>query len=126
MVGLNLSQHRVALVAHALYRAVAALHKAASIRQIDGSGNFALDDLAFRLILAHDGQRNSGKQRLSIGMQRILKEQVSRSLLYHGPHIHYSDIIGEIFYYGQIMSDEDIGQTQILLQLLKQIQFALE
>ena len=74
MVGFNLTQHGIALVAHTLYRAVAALHKAASIRQIDGSGNFALDDLAFRLILAHNRQRNSRKQRLGIRMQRILEE----------------------------------------------------
>ena len=32
MVGLNLTQHRIALVAHALYRTVAALHEAASVR----------------------------------------------------------------------------------------------
>ena len=32
MVGLNLTQHRIALVAHALYRTVATLHEAASVR----------------------------------------------------------------------------------------------
>ena len=60
MVGFNLTQHGIALVAHAFHRAVATLHKTACIRQIDGSGNFALNNLAFGLILAHDGQRNSG------------------------------------------------------------------
>ena len=60
MVGFNLTQHGIALVAHTLYWAVAALHKAACVRQIDGSSDFTLNNLAFGLILAHDGQRNSG------------------------------------------------------------------
>ena len=53
MLRLNLAQYRIAIIANAGNRAVAALHETAGIRQVDGSGNFALDNLALRLILAH-------------------------------------------------------------------------
>ena len=58
MLRLNLAQYRIAFIAYAFNRAVAALHEAAGIRQVDGRGNFALDNLTLGLILAHDRQRN--------------------------------------------------------------------
>lgn len=103
-------------------RAVAALHEAAGIRQVDRRGNFALDNLTLRLILAHDRQRNCRKQCLSVRMQRILEQQISRCFFYHSSHIHNRNIIRKIFYYGQVMGNEDIGQAQILLQLFEQVQ----
>ncbi len=54
MLRFNLAQYRIAFITNAGNRAVAALHEAAGIRQVDGSGNFALDNLTLRLILAHD------------------------------------------------------------------------
>lgn len=54
MLRLDLAQYRIAIIANAGNRAVAALHKTAGIRQVDGSGNFALDNPALRLILAHE------------------------------------------------------------------------
>ena len=58
MLRLNLAQYRIAFITNAGNRAVAALHEAAGIRQVDGRGNFALDNLTLGLILAHDRQRN--------------------------------------------------------------------
>lgn len=54
MLRLHLAQYRIAFIAYAGNRAVAALHEAASIRQVDRRGNFALDNLTLRLILAHE------------------------------------------------------------------------
>lgn len=54
MLRLNLAQYRIAFITNTGNRAVAALHETAGIRQVDGSGNFALDNLALRLILAHE------------------------------------------------------------------------
>ena len=54
MLRFNLAQYRIAFITNAGNRAVAALYEAAGIRQVDGSGNFALDNLTLRLILAHD------------------------------------------------------------------------
>ena len=122
MLRLNLAQYRIAFITNAGNRAVAALHETAGIRQVDRSGNFALDNLTLRLILAHDRQRNCRKQCLSIRMQRIFEQQISRCFFYHGAHIHNRNIIREIFYNGQVMGDENIGKSQILLQLLEQVQ----
>ena len=82
MLRLNLTQYRIAVIAYAGNRAVAALHKAAGIRQVNRRSNLALDNLALRLILAHDRQRNCRKQRLRIRMQRIFEEQVGRCFFY--------------------------------------------
>ena len=54
MLRFNLAQYRIAFITNAGNRAVAALHETAGIRQVDGSGNFALDNLTLRLILAHN------------------------------------------------------------------------
>ena len=54
MLRLNLAQYRIAFITNAGNRAIAALHEAAGIRQVDRRGNFALDNLALRLILAHE------------------------------------------------------------------------
>mgnify|MGYP006879770616 CR=1 FL=1 len=121
MLRLNLAQYRIAFITNAGNRAVAALHETAGIRQVDRSGNFALDNLTLRLILAHDRQRNCRKQCLSIRMQRIFEQQISGCFFYMC-HIHNRNIIREIFYNGQVMGDEDIGKYQILLQLLEQVQ----
>ena len=56
MLRLNLAQYRIAFITNTGNRAVAALHETAGIRQVDGSGNFSLDNLALRLILAHEQQ----------------------------------------------------------------------
>lgn len=58
MLRLNLAQYRIAFITNTDTRAVAALHETAVIRQVDRRGNFALDNLALKLILAHDRQRN--------------------------------------------------------------------
>ncbi len=54
MLRLNLAQYRIAFITNTGNQAVAALHETASIRQVDGSGNFALDNLTLGLILAHE------------------------------------------------------------------------
>lgn len=54
MLRLNLAQYRIAFIANAGTRAVAALHETAGIRQVDRSGNFALNNLTLRLILARE------------------------------------------------------------------------
>lgn len=54
MLRLNIAQYRIAFITYAGTRAVAALHETAGIRQVDRRGNFALDNLALGLILAHE------------------------------------------------------------------------
>ena len=54
MLRLNLAQYRIAFITSTGNRAVAALHETAGVRQVDRSGNLALDNLALRLILAHE------------------------------------------------------------------------
>ena len=54
MLRLNLAQYRIAFITNTGNLAVAALPETAGIRQVDGSGNFALDNLALRFILAHE------------------------------------------------------------------------
>ena len=54
MLRLNLTQYMIAFITNTGTRAVAALHETAGIRQVNRRGNFALDNLALRLILAHE------------------------------------------------------------------------
>lgn len=54
MLRLNLTQYRIAFITNTGNRAVATLHETAGIRQVDRSGNFSLNNLTLRLILAHE------------------------------------------------------------------------
>ena len=56
MLRLNLTQYMIAFITNTGTRAFAALHETAGIRQVNRRGNFALDNLALRLILAHEQQ----------------------------------------------------------------------
>ena len=105
----------------ALLRVVAALPEPALIRQIDRRCDLALNQLAFRLILAHDGQRDSRQQSLGVWVDRILKQDIGRGLFNHLPQIHNCNVIREILHNRQVMGDENVSQPQILLQLPEQV-----
>ena len=54
-------------------------------------------------------------------MQRIGKQLIRRGLLYDRAHIHNDDIVGNMLHHGKIVRDEHLGESEILLQILKQI-----
>ncbi len=54
-------------------------------------------------------------------MNRVLVDGVSAGRLYDLACIHDGDAMGDVPNHGQIVCDEQVGQTQFLLQILHQV-----
>ena len=119
MTGGDLHQrrNRLALVAGIL----AALEEAALVRHIDGRSDLALDGDAL-LLYAQLGNGDGGQQRLGIGVQGIGKQLLGGRFFHDLAQVHDGDIIGEVVDHSQVVGDEDIGEPQLFLKLLQQIQ----
>ena len=76
----------------------AALGKAALIGRIDGRGDLALDDDTL-LAVVQIGHGHGRQQSFGIGVHRMIKQVIGRSLFHHLTQIHNSDVVG----------DEDLG-----------------
>lgn len=55
-------------------------------------------------------------------MRRVGEQLLRRCLLDQLSKIHDRDVVREMVYYGQVMGDEHVGQTHLVLQLLHQVQ----
>src|SRR5687768_2096159 len=55
-------------------------------------------------------------------MQRLRIELFGARHLGNLAHIHDGDAVRDMLYYAEIVRDEDIGQVEVLLQVLQQVQ----
>ena len=99
----------------------AALCETADGCGVDGRCDFALQQDSF-LSSTQLGQGDSGQQSLCIGMYGVVEEDFGRSLLDQLAQVHNSDIIGEMVNDGEVVCDEHICQTTLLLNLVHQVQ----
>ena len=67
------------------------------------------------------GDRDRRQQRLGVGVQRAGVELDARGDLDDAAEIHHGDAVADVAHHGKIVGDEDVGQPQPLLQLLKQV-----
>lgn len=51
-------------------------------------------------------------------MRGVLKEDVGGRFLDHLSEVHDGDVVGEIFDDGEVMGDEEIGESEFLLEAL--------
>ena len=100
----------------------AAACKAAARSAVDGASHLALQrkDL-FASFLLRIRDRDRRQKSLGIGMLRIAVKLVTGSQLYDMSHVHNTDTVGNMFYHRKIVSDKEIGQTQLFLKLDQQI-----
>src|SRR5699024_1876325 len=62
-----------------------------------------------------------GDQSLGVGMTGVLVDLGVGTLLHGPPEIHPRDPGGDVPDHGQIMGDEDVGETELALQLFQQV-----
>ena len=67
------------------------------------------------------GDGHGGEQGLRIGMGRVFVDLVLGSQLSHLAEIHDPDPVRDVPDDGQVVSDEDVGQSEFVLQLLHQV-----
>ena len=67
------------------------------------------------------GIGRGGQQRLRVGMLRIGEQLVGRRIFDDAAEIHDRDLARDVPHDGQIVGDEQIGEAELLLQLLQQV-----
>lgn len=89
---------------------------------IHGARNIALQqDTLPRLILLWIGQRYCGKQRLGIGVDRMVAKLIAFSQLHQAAQIHDANAVGDMAHHRDVMRDKQISQALFSLQILQHI-----
>src|SRR5262249_36212328 len=95
---------------------------AAAGGRLQRTTNLAFDDRTWAPRLhVRVGDRDGGQERLGIGMQRRPVELVPAGDLDDTAEIHDGDAVRDMPHDGEIVSDEDVGESQPLLQLDEQV-----
>ena len=67
------------------------------------------------------GHRHRGQQRLRVRMQRIVEQFVAVGEFDDAAEIHHRDALAEMPHHREIVRDEQIGQAELLAQILEQV-----
>ncbi len=107
--------------AAAIERNGAARVKTAAGRRIHGRRDIAHQDNPFTAPFdARIGNRNGGKQRLRVRVQRIFVERIAIGQLHELADIHDGDSGRDVPHDREIVRDEEIRQAEFGLQIFEQ------
>ena len=67
------------------------------------------------------GQRHGRQQRLRVGVQGLLVDLLVVADLDDAPEVHHRDAVGDVAHHRQVVGDEDVGELELLLELLQQV-----
>src|ERR1043166_5271391 len=119
----ELVERRRVDVAVALDEARAARMEPARARWVDRVRHVALeDDLLASAALLGVGDRHSREQRAGVGMLRSEVELVAIGELDAVAEVHHHDAVGDVADDVQVVRDEDVRQSEFLLQVLEQVE----
>src|SRR5260221_2799574 len=107
--------------AAALGRVGAARVEGAAGRRIERRGEFALQHDALALLAEIDTRRR-GEQGLRVRVERALEDRLLRYLLGRPAEIHDEKIIGDVADDAEIVRDEEVGQAELVLQVVEQVE----
>ncbi|MNC75019.1 hypothetical protein D3C75_1264800 [compost metagenome] len=65
--------------------------------------------------------QNGGQQRLRIRMKRIVIQLIAPGYFNQTPAVHHADPVGNMPDHRQVMGNEQIGQSELRLQILQHI-----
>ena len=121
MSGPNFFKFRTFLRADILCKSAAGAETAAAWR-IHRRRNISFEDDTLSVFFDLGiRERNCGKQRLRIRMQRIFVQFISFGKLDDDPEIHDSDAVADVADHRKVMGDEQISQPHFLLQVFQKI-----
>ena len=90
--------------------------------RVHGAGHVAGEDdplaLPLHLRVRH-GHR--GQERLRVRVERVLVELVAIGQLHHPAQVHDADAVADVADDGEVVGDEQVGETEALLQVLQQV-----
>ena len=94
----------------------------AAFRRVYGRRHISGEDhaLVFALLL-RIGDGDGGEERGGVGMARLAVESVSVGDLYDLAEVHHGDPVRDVFDHGEVVGYEDVGEVELLLQVLEQV-----
>ena len=67
------------------------------------------------------GDRNCGKERLRVRVRRVVVDLILVALLDDFAEIHHGDAIAEMAHHRQVVSDEQVGNAELVLDVFEEI-----
>ena len=96
--------------------------EAAAARRIDRARNVALEDDSLALACCHRvSDRNCRNQAARIRMQTVHSQLVAVRKLNHSTQIHYDDPVRNVLYDRQVVGNEQIGKSHLILQIFEHV-----
>ncbi len=65
--------------------------------------------------------RHGRKKRFRIWMARLVEQRARIGNFHQSTEIHDADAIGDMLHHRQVMGDEQVGQAELILQVLQQV-----
>ena len=91
-------------------------------RRVDGAGHVALEhDLLAGGRQVGVGDGHGRQQGLGVGVHRPLVQLLGRRDLDDLPQVHDRDPVRDVPDHAQVVGDEDVGQAQLVLQVVEQV-----
>ncbi len=74
-----------------------------------------------RRLEARVGFGHRRQQRLGVGMLRVVVKRVAVGQFDDLAQVHHRDPVGDVAHHRQVVADEQVGQAELLLQVLQQV-----
>ena len=100
----------------------AARAKVAALGRVGGARQVALQDDRLAIGLGDRiGDRHGREQGLAVGVQGTAVDVGARGQLDHLAQVHDRDAIGDMTDHAEVVADEEVGQAELVLQVLQQV-----
>ena len=100
----------------------AARVEVAARRRVDRARHVAAEDDPLAPLLDHRVRnRHGGEQRLGVRVQRLIVEIVAGRHLHDLAEVHHGDAVGDVLDDREVVGDEQVGQSELILQVLEQV-----
>src|SRR5215204_5961210 len=94
----------------------------AALRGVGRGRHVAGEDHAPPLaFLVGVGYGDGREQRGGVGVARLVVERVPVGDLHDLAEVHDGDPIGDVLYHGEVVGDENVGEVELLLQILQEV-----
>ena len=82
------------------------------------------DDLraASSAVAARTGARHGFEQRARVGVRAAIEKILRSPLLDDAPQVNHRDLVAQILHHREVMADQDVAQSELVLQVFQQIE----
>ncbi len=98
-----------------------AVAEGAAFGWVDGGRDVALEEdfFAFHLGIGHG---DGGEEGFGVGVFRVAVDGFRIGQLHDFPEIHDGDAVADVFYHGEIVGDEKVGEIELFLQINEEVE----